>query len=85
MVSYLSSLGNISELNLNTLLVIDRFKWEDTDIDLNKLLKFIETNDKSGYYEYLKSYLTTDLQIRNLNLVWESSFMSLWNLYNHQI
>lgn len=85
MVSYLSSLGNISELNLNTFLVIDRFKWEDTDIDLTKLLKFIETNDKSGYYEYLKSYLTTDLQIRNLNLVWESSYMSLWNLYNHQI
>lgn len=85
MLSYLYSLDNICNLDLNKYLVIDRFKWEDTDLVLDILLKTVENNDKDAYYNYLLSFLTTDLQKRNLNLVWEISFNCLRNLYEQSI
>ena len=82
MMGYLSSLSDVPrQLDLNKYLVIDRFKWEDTSISINSLLDTVVNNDKKSYYEYLNSFLTTDLQKRNLNLVWEASFNCLRNYY----
>ena len=81
MINYLTGLNNILDIDLNKLLVIDRFKWENTKLDLKTLLGFIQSDNSLGYYDYLRSFLTTDLQLRNLDLVWKSSFMALWNLY----
>lgn len=81
MKNYLGTLNNIMDLDLNKYLIIDRFKWEDTGINIAGLLKFVEDNDKESYYNYLSSFLTTDLQKRNLNLVWEASFNCLRDCY----
>jgi hypothetical protein len=86
MDSYVKSLGNVyNELNLNKLLVIDRFKWEDTDINIEFLLKSIENNTPDDYYSQLRSYMKTDLQVRNLDLVWKASFIVLRNFYEKSI
>ena len=82
MKSYLYSLSDISKLDLNKFLVIDRFKWEDTNISLEILLKCVEEGRDLDYYNYLLSFLTTDLQKRNLNLVWKASYKSLIDYYN---
>lgn len=82
MKTYLGTLDNITDLDLNKFLVIDRYKWEDTDIDLLKLLRYVEVSDMQGYYDYLKSFLKTELQIRNLDLVWEASWFVLMEVYN---
>ena len=82
MRSYLHSLSSITDLDLNKLLVIDRFKWEDSGINLEILLKYVEEGKDEDYYNYLTSFLTTDLQKRNLNLVWQASFKSLLDYYN---
>ena len=82
MRSYLHSLSSITDLDLNKLLVIDRFKWEDSGINLETLLKYVEEGKDEDYYNYLTSFLTTDLQKRNLNLVWQASFKSLLDYYN---
>ena len=82
MSGYLASLGDIvKQLDLNKYLVLDRFKWEDTGIDIGILLKAVEDNNKEDYYKYLENFLTTDLQKRNLNLIWEASFICLRNYY----
>lgn len=82
MKAYLYSLTCVAtDLDLNKLLVIDRFKWESTNIDIVKLLKYVEIGDMSGYYNYLKSFLTTKLQIANLDLVYKASFEELFNIY----
>ena len=82
MRDYLLSLGgNIMNLDLNKFLVIDRFKWENTEIDLGILLKAVENLDYQGYHDYLGSFLTTDLQRRNLNLVSPPSFKTLRDFY----
>lgn len=82
MSGYLASLGDIvKQLDLNKYLVLDRFKWEDTGIDIGILLKAVEDNNKEAYYKYLENFLTTDLQKRNLNLIWEASFVCLRNYY----
>lgn len=86
MDNYVGSLSNIhNELNLNKLLVIDRFKWEDTKIDMNSLLKSVEDNNLENYYNQLRSYMKTDLQIRNLDLVWKASFLVLRSYYEKSI
>ena len=73
----ISSIKSLSELDLNKLLVIDRFRWENTKIDINMLISFVQKDDKNSYYNYLVSFLKTDLQIKNLMLVWEASFIVL--------
>ena len=83
MTDYLFGLSNILDIDLNKYLVIDRFKWEDTAVDISLLLTAVENNDKATYYNHLLSFLTTDLQKRNLNLVWEVSFNCLRNLYEY--
>ena len=83
MTDYILSLGDIHrDLDLNYLLVIDRFKWEDSGIDMNRLLSFIEVDDSEGYYKYLLSFLNTDLRKKNLDLVWKSSYMVLRKAYS---
>lgn len=85
MKNYISGLSNINELDLNKLLVIDRFKWESTELHLNELLDYVKNNDSMGYYQYLKSFLKTDLQVRNLDLVWQASFLVLKESYENSI
>lgn len=77
MKSYLESIQTLGELDLNQLLVIDRFRWENTDISVQKLLEYVSANDEKDYFEYLDSYLKTKLQKRNLELVWKASFIAL--------
>ena len=37
--------------------------------------------DEQGYYNYLFSYMKTDLQKRNMNLIWKASFIILREVY----
>ena len=86
MRNYLSSINDVhKDLDLNKYLVIDRFKWEDTDLDKNILLNFVSSMNKQGYYDYLFSYMKTDLQRRNMNLIWEASFIILREVYEKSI
>ena len=80
MRKYLSGLKNIGELNLGPFLVIDRFKWENTDVDINKLLGFVMKGDPDSYRDYLMGYMGTDLQKRNMELVWKSSYQVLYEI-----
>jgi hypothetical protein len=75
MKKYLSENTNI---DLNKFLVIDRVKWENTGIDLHKLLEYVAHDDQGGYKLYLESFLTTALQKKNLELVAPGSFKALW-------
>lgn len=82
MRSYIASLSNImADLDLNKFLVIDRFKWEDTNISYPQLLGYIERSDEQGYHNYLYGYMKTDLQKRNMELVWKSSYVVLRETY----
>lgn len=85
MKNYIAELKDISNLDLNKLLVVDRVKWENTDIDLGNLLDLVKNNDTMGFYQYLKSFLKTDLQIRNLDLVWQAGFKALRDSYEKSI
>lgn len=77
MVEYLKTLSKLEEIDLNKLLVIDRFRWENTNISIPNLLFLVKSQNKTGYYEYLKGFLKTALQYRNLDLVWESSYYAI--------
>ncbi len=91
MSGYLKSLEYLSQLDLNKFLVIDGFKWEDTDIDLERILKLVEDNVNwkedidPGFYiqyrNYLMSYMNTDARKRNLDLVVLSSWIVLRDEY----
>ena len=86
MNNYIGSLSNIKQqLDLNKLLVIDRFKWESTRINIDQLLGSVERNDPNSYYNQLRSYLKTDLQVRNLDLVWRASYTILRSYYEKSI
>lgn len=79
MRNYLDELSNIkTELDLNSLLVIDRFRWENTTISIPDLLRLVKENKKQEYHDYLDQYLKTKLQKRNLELVWEASYTVLY-------
>lgn len=80
MRKYISGLSQIEDINLDRFLVIDRFKW-DGQIQLNELLKTVEKNMPSDFYDLLLKPLTTDLQKRNLELVWKSAFKILRETY----
>lgn len=77
MKSYLGKLGNLNKLDLNTFLVIDRFKWQETTINIDILLELVKNDKMQEYFEYLASFMKTDLQSRNLNLVWKASYITL--------
>jgi hypothetical protein len=77
MVSYLKTLSKLEDMDLNKLLVIDRFRWENTNISIPDLLLLVKSQNKTRYYEYLKGFLKTALQYRNLDLVWESSYYAI--------
>jgi hypothetical protein len=77
MIRYLQGLTDISKLDLNKFLVIDRVKWENTGIDLHKILEYVANDDQGGYKLYLESFLTTALQKKNLELVASGSFKVL--------
>ncbi len=77
MRNYLNSLNNSSEINLDKFLVIDRFKWSTTNVDLGYLLKFVEDDNSDGYKEYLMSFMGTNLQKKNMELVWKASWITL--------
>ena len=77
MRDYVGSIKSIDDLDLNQLLVIDRFRWENTGLDKTVLLMYIRAKDSQGYHDYLDSFLKTSLQKRNLELVWAASFKVL--------
>ena len=78
MRAYVDSLADVnSDLDLNTLLVIDRFRWENTTLDKSVLLGYVKAGDEVGYKDYLMSFLKTDLQKRNMELVWKASYIVL--------
>ena len=84
MKSYIYSLSDIMQLDLNKFLVIDRFDWNKTDVDIAVLLRYIVNGDKDGYREYLMSYMNTDLRKKNMDLVWEASYNTLEDVYKEE-
>ena len=81
MLNYLRGLKNLSDLNLDKLLVIDRFKWAEK-ADMIEVIpavwKIIKDNSGSTVLkEYLDKYMTTDLQKRNLELVINPAYKAL--------
>ena len=81
MKSYLDSLKSPFDLDLNKYLVIDRFKWENTDIDLSTLFEFIKKSDPDSYRDYLMKYMGTTLQKKNMELVWKLSYTVLYEKF----
>jgi hypothetical protein len=77
MRKYLSTISSPSDLDLNKFLVIDRFKWETTDVDLAKLLDFVKNEDPDSYKEYLMSFMGTALRKRNMEVVRKASYITL--------
>lgn len=79
MRAYLGDIRNWpGDLDLNVLLVIDRFRWENTGISIPDLLRLVKEGKKQEYHDYLEQYLNTKLQKRNLDLVWEASYITLY-------
>ena len=91
MASYLKSLGNLADLDLNKFLVIDGFKWEGTDVDITEILNYVnmfvswtgttEPDFYNQYRDYLMSYMNTEARKRNLELVVLSSWEVLVKEY----
>ena len=77
MKKVLSNTSSPKDLDLNKLLVIDRFRWENTQVSIDRLVELAASNDSTGYYNYLRGFLKTELQIRNLDLVWVTSFKAI--------
>jgi len=75
MKKYLSENTNI---DLNKFLVIDRFKWENTDVDLDKIKQLVREGKKEEYHDYLLSFMSSKLQKRNMELVWQASWEALY-------
>ena len=69
------------KLDLGKLLVIDRFKWETTGVSEKTLLGYVENGDPDSYRDYLMGFMKTDLQKRNMGLVWEASYKVLREKY----
>lgn len=81
MFSYLKSLDDLKKMDLNKLLVIDRFKWEDTSVSIDTILSLVSINDLQGYLNYLRGFLKTDLQRKNFDLIGNNSFKVIRNFY----
>lgn len=85
MLNYLLSCQTFNDIDLNKLLIIDRFKWEEkTDLtvvipDIKNII--INNLGVDELNNYLKQYLKTDLQKRNLDLVILPAYKSLLHYY----
>lgn len=81
MLNYLRGLKELSDLNLDNLLVIDRFKWSekaDLEIVIPGVWNIISENRGSAaLMEYLSPYTTTALQKKNLQLVINPAYNAL--------
>lgn len=81
MISYLGTCQTFYDIDLNKLLIIDRFKWEektDLSVVMPDLEKIIQNNlGAEEFNNYLKQYLKTDLQKRNLDLITLPAYKSL--------
>lgn len=85
MRSYLKRLnGNFDNLDLNSFLVLDRFKWQETTVNKSILLNLVKEEKMNEYFEYLSSFLKTDLQKRNLELIWKASYLMLKDAINKE-
>lgn len=87
MKNYLWSLNDISDINLNKLLIIDR-------VDLNSNIRveplvslIINGSPKETFKSEIENFLTTDLQKRNLELVYQPAYLALyeWLKYKNYI
>lgn len=63
------------DLDLNALLVIDRYRWENSGISKQHLWDLVHENKETEFYEYLKGFLKSDLQKRTLDLVWKAAWI----------
>lgn len=81
MISYLRGLKNLSDINLDKFLVIDRFKWAekaDMSIVIPELWRIVSENlGVEALKNHLGNYMTTDLQKRNLELVINPAYKAL--------
>lgn len=81
MRNYLQGCNKFSDIDLNRLLVIDRFDWsKKTDLSklMPELLQIIyEDLGLDTFKNYLGKYLKTDLQKRNLELVSSPAYKTL--------
>lgn len=77
MKKYLDTLFTPAQIDLNKFLVIDRFKWETTDVSIGKLLEYVSKEDPDSYKEYLMSFMGTALRKRNMEVVWKMSYTVL--------
>ena len=48
MRNYLSGISDLLDIDLNKFLVLDRFKWENTKIDIQTLLEYVQKYDEIG-------------------------------------
>ena len=74
----------MADVDLNKLLVIDRFDWNKKVKDMPQFLQtivdaVINGQDKNDLKAVLETYITTDLQKKNLNLVVGPAWTALRN------
>lgn len=72
-----STIGPDGSFDLDRLLVIDRFSFGSCQVDYDYIKRLVGTNGKDEYKAYLESFLKSDLQKKNFNLVWEASWTVL--------
>lgn len=80
MRTYLSGCSSFGDINLNKLLVIDRFDWlkkTDYQVVLQDLYTILVNKEYTEFLEFLKGYLKTPLQIKNLELVSKPAYKTL--------
>lgn len=77
MKKYLEGLKSITHLDLGKFLVIDRFKWENTKISTDKFLQLVMEGREELAKTYLRKEMTTELQLKNFDLVWPMAWLTL--------
>ena len=88
MRNYLSSVRSFQDIDLNKLLILDRFDWNkksDIKILLSSLYQILK--DDLGidtFRRYLGSYLSSDLQRKNLELVSGPAYKVLLEYVNRE-
>lgn len=88
MRNYLSSVRSFQDIDLNKLLILDRFDWNkksDVKILLSSLYQILK--DDLGidtFRRYLGSYLSSDLQRKNLELVSGPAYKVLLEYVNRE-
>ena len=95
MENYLRKVADWANIDLNKLLVIDGFDFGKTDIDVQRLIKLCtDSADEENrtrypavydyfgdFKNYLMSYMNTSARKRNLELVVDSAWFSIRNVY----